>query len=109
LFHRQKKKGAFTPQNQPRGTNGLSKVILNLRHDQERYNQSKEQNAQYDSSPKQCAFNAATGSKHASSVGTCQSTQTSALALKDHAQDEQDRDYNQRDIQIRYHVRRASF
>jgi len=71
---------------------------IELGNEQKRYNQSKENNAQNNGDPEQCAFHAATGSKDAASVGACQPAQARALALQDNAQDEQDRDYNQRDI-----------
>ena len=71
---------------------------MDLRKEQQRYDYSKENNAQNNGDPEQCAFDAATGSEDTAGVSPCQPAQACALALQDHAQDEQDRDYNQRDI-----------
>jgi hypothetical protein len=86
-----------------------SKVIRGSGNDEERYGQRKEQNTQHNGGPKQSALNAATGSEYASRVGTCQPAQARTLALQDHTQDEQNRDYNQRDIDISDHLQRVSF
>src|SRR5215207_2918533 len=104
-----KKERHVHPQTKPRGTNGLSKVILHSGYDEERYDQRKKQTTQHNGGPEQCALNAAACSKYTSRVGASQPAQTCALALKDHAQEEQDRDYNQRDIQIGNHLQEVSF
>jgi len=71
---------------------------IELGNNQKRYDQSKENNAQNNRDPEQCALDTAPGSKNAAGIGTSQPAQASALALYNDAEDEQDRDYNQRDI-----------
>jgi hypothetical protein len=93
-----RKKGAFTPQTKPRGSNGLSDGIHRSGYKQKRYDQSKENNTQSNGNPEQCALNASACSEDTARVSTRQPTQACSFALYDDAQDEQDRDYNQRDI-----------
>jgi hypothetical protein len=71
---------------------------IDLGNEKKRYDQSKENNAQNNGDPEQCALNAAAGSKDTACVSARQPAQACALALQDDAEDEQDRDYNQRDI-----------
>jgi len=77
-------------------------------NEEQRKDQHKEQSAQDNGRPEQGALNAAAGGKYTSGVGTGESAQASTLTLQDHTQDEQDRDYNQRDIEILYHLQQAS-
>jgi hypothetical protein len=93
-----KKKGAFTPQDQPRGRTAFQFYIKHSGNEEQRQDQDKEHSAQDDGGPEQCALDAAPGGKYTSRVSACQSAQARTLALQDDAQDEQDRDYNQRDI-----------
>jgi hypothetical protein len=93
-----KKKGTFTPQNQPRGRTAFQVFISNSANEENYQDQDEEHSAQDDGGPEQCALDTAAGSENASRVGACQSAQARTLALQDDAQDEQDRDYNQRDI-----------
>jgi hypothetical protein len=66
--------------------------------DQKRYDQTKEYNAQNNGNSEQCALNAAARSEDTACVGARQPAQACTLTLYDDAQNEQDRDYNQRDI-----------
>jgi hypothetical protein len=72
--------------------------IIELGNNQKRYDQSKENNAQNNGDPEQCALDAATSSENTASIGAGQPAQACSLALYDNAEDEQDRDYHQRDI-----------
>jgi len=74
------------------------KQSIELCNQKQRYDQDEENNAQNNGDPEQCALNAAAGSKDTACVSACQPAQACALALQDDAEDEQDRDYNQRDI-----------
>jgi hypothetical protein len=76
----------------------FQRISIQLCNQKKRYDQDKENNAQHNRNPKERAFNATTGSENTASIGTCQPAQACALALYDNAQDEQDRDYNQRNI-----------
>ena len=60
--------------------------------------QSKENYAQDDSDPEQSSLNTTTSSIDTSRIRSGKTTQPCALALQNYAQNEQDRDYNQRDI-----------
>jgi len=71
---------------------------IELGNNQKRYDQGKENNAQNNGDPEQCALDAAPGSKNTAGIGAGQPAQARALALYNDAEDEQDRDYNQRDI-----------
>jgi hypothetical protein len=93
-----KKKGAFIPQSSRADQTAFQKPSIELYNDQQRCNESKENNAQNNRNPEQCALDAATGSEDTAGVSACQPAQACALALQDNAEDEQDRDYNQRDI-----------
>ena len=66
--------------------------------DQKCDHQSKENYAQDDSDPEQRSLNTTTGSIDASRICPGETTQPCTLALQDYTQNEQDRDYNQRDI-----------
>jgi hypothetical protein len=99
LFHIQKERPVSHPRGfQPRGSNSLSEEIHQLGYKQKRDNQSKENNAQSNGNPEQCALNASACSEDTACVSARQPTQACPFALDDHAQDKQDRDYNQRDI-----------
>jgi hypothetical protein len=99
LFHIQKERHVSHPRGfKPRGSNGLSEEIHRSGYKKKRYDQSKENNAQSDGNPEQCALNAAASSEDTAGIGARQPTQACPFALYDDAQDEQDRDYNQRDI-----------
>ena len=71
---------------------------MQLCNEQKRYDQNEENNAQDNGGPEQCPFHAATGSEDTAGVSARQPAQACALALQDHAENEQDRDYNQRDV-----------
>jgi hypothetical protein len=71
---------------------------MELRYEKKRYDQGEENNAQNNRDPEQCALDAAAGGKNTACIGTRQPAQPCTLTLQDHAQDEQDRDNNQRDI-----------
>jgi len=105
-MNRTKKKGSFPiPAVQPRGfKRPFRKRSIELGYEKKRYDQGKENNAQNNRDPEQCALDAAAGGENAACVGACQPAQTSSLTLDDHTQDEQDRDYNQRDIYIGNHL-----
>jgi hypothetical protein len=95
---RQKKKGTFTPQGQPRGRTAFLVLIQDSGNDEYRQDQDEEHSAQDDGGPEQCALDAAAGGEYTSRVGARQSAQACTLTLQDDTDDEQDRDYNQRDI-----------
>jgi hypothetical protein len=69
-----------------------------LAKDQKRYDYKEENNAQNYRDPEQCALDAAPGCEDAAGIGACQATQACAFALQDDAENQQDGDYNQRDI-----------
>ena len=71
---------------------------IQLCNKQKRYDQGKENNAQNNGDPEQRALNATAGGEDTAGISAGQPAQTRALALQDDAEDEQDRDYNQRDI-----------
>jgi hypothetical protein len=71
---------------------------IELCNNQKRYDQRKENNAQNNGDPEQCALDATASRKNTAGIGASQAAQACALTLNDHAQDEQDRDYHQRDI-----------
>jgi len=71
---------------------------IELCNNEKRYDQGKENNAQNNGNPEQRALYAATSSENTAGISARQSAQTRALTLYDDAEDEQDRDYNQRDI-----------
>jgi hypothetical protein len=81
---------------------------IELGYEKKRYNQSEEDNAQNDRDPEQCTLDAAAGSEDTACIGAGQPTQTCSFTLDDHTQNEQDRDYNQRDIYVGNHLQRAS-
>ena len=66
--------------------------------------QNNKQNTEYDRDPEQCLFNAAAGRENTTGIGAGQSTEANALVLKNYANDQCYRDYNQRDIKICRHV-----
>jgi len=78
-------------------------------YEKKRYHQNKENNAQNNGDPEQCALNTAAGSEDTASIGTCQSAQACTFTLNDNTEDKQDGDYNQRDIDVGNHLQRASF
>jgi hypothetical protein len=95
----------------PHGTDGpfregLSALSRNIDKDQDK---QKEQGAQDDREPEQRALHTSARGEHTSRIGTGQAAQACALALHDYADYEKNRDYNQRDIQIIFHLVRASF
>jgi len=61
--------------------------------------QCEEYHAQRNGNPKQDALDTAPGRENPSHVGSCQVAQSGSLTLQDDADDQSDRDYNQRDIQ----------
>jgi len=78
-------------------------------YDQKRENQCKENNAQDNGNPEQRSLNTTAGGIYASRIGPGETTQPCTLALQNYTKNEQDRDYNQRDIQIVNHLIKASF
>jgi hypothetical protein len=108
--HHHKKRKARSPR-RIAGAEGTAfqKGFPESGNDQERNDYNEEHSAQDDGGPEESALNATPGCEHTSRVGARQPAQTGALALQDNAQDEKDREYNQRDIEISYHLQRASF
>jgi hypothetical protein len=99
LFHIQKERHVSHPRGfKPRGSNGLSEELHRSGDEKKRYDQGEENNAQNNRDPEQCALDAAAGGEDTAGVGARQATQARTFALYDDAQDEQDRDYNQRNI-----------
>jgi len=72
--------------------------LIGLGNQKKCYDQTKEYNTQDNGDAKQRALNAAAGSKDTAGIGARQAAQACALALYDDAEDQQDGDYNQRDI-----------
>jgi hypothetical protein len=92
------KKGTFTPQTSRADQTAFHKQSIELRNQKQRYDQNEENNAQNNGDPEQCALDASPGSKNTACVSARQPAQACSLALQDNAENEQDRDYNQRDI-----------
>jgi hypothetical protein len=93
-----KKKGTFAPQTSRADQTAFQNQPIGLCDEKQRYYQDKENNAQNNGDPEQRALNAATGSEDTASVSACEPAQACALALQDNADNQQERDYNQRDI-----------
>jgi len=67
-------------------------------NEKKRYDQGKENNAQDNSNPEQCALNTTTSREDTARISAGQPSQACTFALNDDAEDKQDGDYNQRDI-----------
>jgi hypothetical protein len=99
LFHIQKERPVSHPRGfQPRGSNGLSEEVHRSGNEKKSYDQGKENNAQRNRNPEQGALNTSASCEDTARVSARQPSQACSFTLYDHAQDEQDRDYNQRDI-----------
>jgi hypothetical protein len=75
-----------------------------LADDHGRNRQDKKQDAECNRQPEKGFLNAAASRKHTARIGPGQTTQASTLALQDDEKNQDDRRYNQCDIQKRLHV-----
>jgi hypothetical protein len=96
----EKKKGTlFQADGAARNKRAFRSGLIDLLYDEDECkHHNEEDDTQNDRQTKQSPLHTATSRINTARVSATQPAQACALALQDHTQDEQDRDYNQRDI-----------